>query len=216
MTLSKVIIIGSHFPILLTAVYAAFCYRRLDRELRLFSLFVFFSAIVQGISLLLWFRSINNLPLLHVYTALGFMLLALFYRELLRNFIDKRIIEAAALLFLLFSIANTLFLQPLSTFNSYALSAESVLVVILSLFTYMLLLDNTVKEQRRAQISSLHWINSGLFVYYSSNLIIFYFGDLITHSFPKDLNRYTWILHSFFSVVMYICFFTGLWKRPKR
>jgi hypothetical protein len=79
----------------------------------------------------------------------------------------------------------------------------------------MLLLNDTVKERRKQDIPSLHWINSGLFIYYSSNLLIFYFGALITHALSKQLNRYTWMLHSFFSIVMYTCFFIGLWKRPK-
>jgi hypothetical protein len=61
----------------------------------------------------------------------------------------------------------------------------------------------------------LTWINSGLFIYYVSSLLIFYFGQVITDTFSKELNRYMWIFHAFFSLVMYSCFFVGLWKRPK-
>jgi len=216
MTFSQGIIIFSHIPILVTAVYAGVNYRSLGRELKIFTGFIFLSWIIQFTSLVFWFSRENNLPLLHVYTAVGFVLLAWFYRAVLQDFMDRRVIEAVAVLFFLFTVVNTWFFQPIFTFNSYALTAESVLVIILSLSTYMLLLNDIVKEKRKQDIPSLHWINSGLFIYYSSSLLIFYFGALITHAFPKDLSRYTWVLHSFFSIVMYTCFFVGLWKRPKR
>jgi hypothetical protein len=46
-------------------------------------------------------------------------------------------------------------------------------------------------------------------------MLIFYFGSIITQSFSRNLNLYTWIFHSFFSIVMYTSFFICLWKRSK-
>lgn len=154
------------------------------------------------------------MPLLHVYVAGGFFCLALFYKTVLHDFISEKIIWGMIISFFLFTFSNSLFVQNIFTYNSNALTVESVLVIILSLFTFILLLNDIVRETRPRLIKSLNWINSGLFIYYSSSLLIFYFGDIITVFSSSDLVKYIWVLHSFFSMVMYTCFFVGLWKRP--
>lgn len=202
-------------PVLVTTAYGLFIYKRLIEELKIFSWFLFLSGFIQLVSSLLWFNRQNNLPLLHLYVAAGFVCLAWFYASVLKDFVNQKIIWGAAILFTLFTVINSLFVQNILTFNSYALTTESVLIIILSLFTFIVLLNDIVKEKRMPLIKSLNWINSGLFIYYTSSLLIFYFGDLFTRKFPVYLNQYTWVLHAFFSLVMYSCFFVGLWKRPR-
>jgi hypothetical protein len=215
MNFSEIVIIVSHLPILLTVVYAAWHYRALGKELKVFSWFIFLSGIVQFNSLLFWYMGKNNMPLLHFYVAAGFACLAWFYKTVLRNFISAGIIWSIAILFLLFTIINSLFVQNIFTFNSNALVAESVLIIILALFTFIFFLNDIVKETGGHEIKSLNRINSGLFIYHSSVLLLFYFDATITRIFSKNINQYTWVFHSFFSVVMYTCFFIGLWKRSK-
>lgn len=211
MSTTEIIIILSHLPIVISAVYALVLFKKLDAVLRLFSIFLFLSVVVQITALILALNRINNLPLLHFYVAGGFLLLALFYQKVLASFIHQGIIWTITIAFLVYTIFNSIFIEPLFTFNSIALAVESVLIIILSLSTYMVLMNEIVREQRLSIIRSLNWINSGLFVYYTSSLVIFY----LTRSFPRSINNYTWILHSFFSIIMYICFIVGLYKRTR-
>ena len=213
MNFAQTIILSSHVPILATVIFAATRYRTLGPQLKVFSWFIFLSGLVQFVSLAFWFASRNNMPLLHFYVAAGFACLAWFYTTVLKGFIDAAIIWFATIAFLVFTAVNSLFFQPFLTFNSNALTAESVLIIILALFTYIFFLNDIVRETGGRDIRSLTWINSGLFIYYSSTLLIFYFGATINQVFSKDLSQYTWIFHSFFSVVMYIFFCIGLWKR---
>lgn len=215
MNFSEITIIVSHLPILLTVVYASIHYKKMLRHLKVFSWFIFFSGIIQFVSLAFWFAGKNNMPLLHLYVAVGFIFIAWFYSSVLSGFIKAKIIWSVTILFLLFTTINSIFIQPVFIFNSYALTIESVLIIILALFTFIFFLNDMVKETGGRDIKSLNWINSGLFVYYSSNLLIFYFGSFITQMFSRNLNLYTWVLHSFFSIVMYTCFFIGLWKRSR-
>jgi hypothetical protein len=216
MTLTRFIIILSHIPIFVTALYAAILYRQLGKALRVFALFLFLSGIIQGISLALWFLNKNNFPLLHVYVAAGFCLLAWFYKIILKGFINPKIIDITIVFFLAGTLVNSVFFQNLYTFNSNAVVLESILVIILSLSTFVFFINDIVKETHHENLSSLNWINSGLFIYNTSSLVIFYFGDYFTRHFPEYLNRYTWVLHSFFSMVMYSFFYIGLWKRRRR
>lgn len=215
MTSTHWILISAMLPIVFSAVYALVLYKRSVHAIRVFSWFIFLSAVIQVVSLVLWFFEKNNMPLLHTYVCLGFLCLSFFYKTVLQDFINPVIILVVAIAFTCFTIINSLAVQSIFIFNSYALTAESVLVVIYSLFTFIVLLNDAAKEKRKYLITSLRWINAGLFIYFASSLLLFYFGKVIMGGLPKALSRYTWILHSFFTVVMYICFILGLWKQPK-
>lgn len=215
MQILKFIILISDLPIFVSTVYGVMVFKQLGKELKAFFYFLFLSGIISLVSLIFWLNGMNNLPLLHIYVAGGFYFLAVFYMLVLRRFINGKIIWSIIILFLVFTLINSLFVQTIFTFNSYALTLESVFIIILSLSTYIVLLDDIVRDSLRGLSKSLNWINSGLFIYYTSSLLIFYFGNTITHSLSKEVSRYTWVLHSFFSVIMYSCFFFGLWHRPK-
>lgn len=201
-------------PVYVTVVYCLAVYRKLPKTLKVFSIFLFVSGVIQLVSEILWSRGENNLPLLHIYVAGGFVALARFYEVTLDEFIDKRIIRGISIAFLCFTAVNSAFIQPIKTFNSYALTVESILIVILAFTTYMVMMDDIVRKKRQELSSSLNWINSGLFIYYASSLIIFFYSETLYRFFPDALNIQTWTLHAVFSLVMYLCFFVGIWRRP--
>lgn len=207
-------ILFSSVPTVAVAAYTVFVYGNMVDELRVFARFVFLSVFIELTSKTYWFLSMNNMPLLHLYVATGFVCIALFYEKVLKGFIKASILRTILFSFLTFTIINSIFIQDIFTFNSYALTVESVLIIILSLTTYMVLMDDIVKKSRAGLIKSLNWINSGLFLYYSSSILIFYFGELITSFFPSPLLSLTWVIHALFSNIMYGCFFVGLWYRP--
>lgn len=216
MTIPKIIILLSHVPILLTTLYALYCYKRLGKELKVFSWFIFFSGFIQMSSLSLWFLRRNNMPLLHAYVGIGFVLLAWFYTTLLHKFMPTKIIWLTAILFLFYTALNALYFQDIFTFCSYALTTESVLIIILAIFTFTVFLNRIVKASLWNDSKSINWINAGLFIYYSSTLLISFFGTAIVHRIQGKIALYTWVLHSFFSVIMYTCFIISLWKRSKK
>ena len=197
------------------SVYAIKNYLQLHRELKIFSWFILFSLCIQIPSYIFGLLQINNLFFLHFYVPLSFFFLTLFYESVFQNFINKIILRWIMILFVLFSIINSIFWQDLLTFNSYALSLESALIVIYSLSLFSLLLNQTVRKEKQALLASLIWINSGLFIYHTSGLLLFYFGELLIH-FTSVKFRISWLFHSFIYLVMLICFIIGLWKRPKK
>ncbi len=203
-------------PVLITAVYNAFVFKRLVNELKIFSFFIFLSGLTELVSKVLWFQKINNFPLLHFYVAAGFLIICWFYSSVLQEFVSKKIIWGGAALFTVLTVVNSIFYQSIYSFNSNALVVQSILIIILSLSTFILFLNDIVRDKRPSLIKSLNWINSGLFIYYLSSLLIFYFSNFFTENFPVLLNQYTWALHMLFSTTMYACFFIGLWKNPQK
>jgi hypothetical protein len=213
MTWVKLILVCSNIPICASMLLALLNYSRLGEAFRTFAWFICVSAIVQCISLGLWFFSIHNLFLNHFFVPVGSVCIALFYNKLLSKFITSNVIWMVLALFLLTTLVNSVFIQPLNTFNSYALAIQCVLVVILSLATFLLLMNYGNHLNGEVDTRYVNWINSGLFIYYASVLILFYFGDILIKSFSLQLNRYVWLLHSLFYIIMSGCFFIGIWKR---
>ena len=205
----------SFLPPILVFIYTLLIFRTLAYELKPFGWFTILSGIIEGLSRTLSSFQINNMPLLHIYVAGGFVCLALFYGRIFKGFLNPNLIKSIIGLFLFATLINVLFFQSFFSFNSNLLTAESVLIIIFSLSTYILLLNEIVKKSRMDLLKSLNWINSGLFLYFTSSLIIFYFGDIITRSISLQ-TQITWSMHAVFSSLMYVCFFVGLWNRPRK
>lgn len=215
MSLVNTVIVISYLPIGATVISCLWMYSKLSKTLRVFSLFIFLSGFVQFTSLALFFCGKNNMPLLHFYVAASVPCLVAFYKTVLGNNVSDKIMWGIILCFLTFTIINSIFIQDIYSFNSNALVIESIIVIILSLFTFIFLLNDSMQETEIRDKKTLNWINSGLFIYYLSCLLIYYYGDMILFHFSRSLVGLTWIFHSFFSIVMYTCFFIGLWKRSK-
>jgi len=215
MNITKAILIAADIPVLLVGIFVVLCYRRLEKTSRIFAWFVICSTIVQIIALILWLLKKNNMPLLHLYVPVGFALLAWYYRDVLGKLIAKGMIDVIILLFLCFSIVNSIFFQSIFIFNSNALTVESILLIILSIFTFIVLLNQQLYSITERVKLGLSWINSGILIYYSSTLLLFYFSNYCMRHYNVNVNAYTWMFHSFASIIMYTCFFVGLWKQVK-
>ncbi|EHQ25988.1 hypothetical protein [Mucilaginibacter paludis] len=216
MTITKAILVANDIPILLSGVLAVIFYRRFEKKFKIFSWFLICSSIIQIIALIFWFVRANNMPLLHLYVPLGFVLLAWFYQAVLESFINKGIIVTVTLLFLCFSIINSVFFENIHIFNSNALTVESILLIIFSIFTFIVLLNQQLQSVTRDVKQSLSWINSGILIYYSTTLLLFYFSNYLMHHHSVNISAFTWMFHSFASITMYCCILVGLWKRGRK
>lgn len=216
MSLVNAILLLTNVPIFIVALYSAFYYQRFGRELKIFSLFLFLSAVIQGTSVVLYLFDMNNMPFLHMYTSVGGVLLILFYRAILKKYLSERILAWLAVLFVLFSVLDSLFYEHIFSFNRYALILQSMIMLILGIATFSLLLQEKSHLENELLRKSINWINSGMFIYFCSTLILYYFDDYLEQINIDYINfRLLWILHSLFTVTMYSCFFIGLWKSPK-
>ena len=216
MNMTNLILIATNLPILIVAIYAGYHFTHFKKELRIFSGFLFLSAFVQLTSLSLYLFEANNMPLLHAYTMIGGFILILFYREVFRNYLSGKVLLIIAFTFLIFSLLNSIFIEEVFAFNTIGLTVQATIIVVLSLSTFNLLMQEKVAFQNEQLHKGINWINSGLFIYFCSNLLLYYFGDYLSKSsVPAQAFRYIWMLHSLFTITMYTFFFIGLWKTSK-
>ncbi len=201
-------------PVTLVAGFVLLRYKNLPGILQKFSWYLLLAGVVQPVSTALYLRDINNMPLLHFFVVTRFVCLIFFYQQLLRAYIHPSILKVIGVLFVAFSLVNTLFIQPVTTFNTYAITVESTLVIILSLTTFIVLLNDTVREKKAHLLSSINWINAGIFIYYTSSLLITNSASILDPSkFPKT-TWYLWQFHAITYATLIFCGFMGLWKRP--
>jgi hypothetical protein len=148
----------------------------------------------------------NNLFIFHIATPLEYSVLALLYRSVIVNGMVKKIIAFSIPLFIVVSIASSIFLQPLTTNNSNTIILASVIIVFLTLF----FLRETLLLQ---QVTVLHqfpmfWVSVGILFYYTGNLIIEgMLNYMITHS--MELARRTFMIGYIFKYLLFILFIIG-------
>lgn len=205
----------AYFVLACSAGWAVWQFRRLLPEFRVLAVFVFLSAGVQAGAGILAHLGINNLALSHVYALSGFVALARFYQLLLGPFIPHKLFIVLVVGFVLLAVITVLLWEPLHTFNSIPLTAEAVVFVILSLSTFALTLNEDLNPHLHPILRSLNWVNSGILLYFTGSLLLFYHGETIIHIIIGRWSFYTIVVHAVLSIVLHTCLLIGLWLSPK-
>ncbi|MFN8243272.1 MAG: hypothetical protein U0X40_04375 [Ferruginibacter sp.] len=187
--------------------------KRYTRPLRYVFGYLLLSVLTQVISYILWRRKINNLPLLHIYTVLEYLVLLGFYYQLLKDFLPRILFPLLWILFPLFAVTDSLLIENIYGFNTYGRSAEALVFIFLAVSCFV----KSASEGDRARLAfrGISQINFGFFLYFAGSLVLFSFRDFITHlAMPLRLN--VWTLHSLLLVILYIFITTGQWKFSKK
>lgn len=215
MSFIELLLILANVPILLAGILAVLFYKNMSKELRVFSKFLFLSNLIQLPSVILFLFWSNNMPLLHVFTVVGGALLLLFYREIFRPHISIVPINWLLSAYIIFSLINSVLFESIFTFNTNGLTVQAIILSCMSISYFSVGLNKTEKSD--AQRKAISWINSGIFIYFSSNLLLYYFGELLMNKILKGGPfREVWMIHSVITVVAYTFYSIGLWKIAKR
>lgn len=206
---------GPSIYIVAISIYALFIYRRLEKEYKLLAQVLFLSGFTEAVVNITVYAGYPSLPGQHLYVILNCLLVSRFYAHLFHGFIKPQIIYAIASVFCVLAILNTLFLQPLMTYDSNSLTLSGILFSTYSIFTYIILFQEIVNGKDPAAIRSLTWINSGFFIFYFYSILIFYFSRY----WNASVSISTVVFVNIFSAVnitTYTCLFIGLWLRPRK
>lgn len=186
-------------------------YGKLSPELKVITYYLFLSALTEILAAVLAQIKVHNLPLLHVYTIVQFILIARFYGIVLSGFIPPRLTRWCMYFFIAFSLVNSLFFQTIHTNNTYARTLESLLAITFSLTLFYRIISEMRIE--RLENSAIFWINAAFLIYFSSTIFLFVMSNFIL-PLNTTLNIYLWGLHAVISTFHYILISIGLWKHP--
>ena len=115
------------FPLLI----GFFFFRRFQRGTKYIFFFVAFGSLTEILSRI--FRGLdlndNTMPIGHIYIPVSFALAGLFYLFRLRGFINEKIVTAIIILFIIFSIINSLLIQSIYSFANYSGAIGALILI---------------------------------------------------------------------------------------
>jgi hypothetical protein len=183
-------------------------YGRLRRGL---CAYFYLSALFDLAGLITWHKKVNNLPLFHLFTLIELLFLGWVYKQAFMNGLLKRIVAVLTVLLGVFTVADSVLLESIWTFNSISATAESVYMIVLSLllFRQLLLQDEVMFLDRHP----LFWFNSGVLLYFAGNLFVFMLQHAIADSAQKG---YVYgIVHSGINILANLLFGIALLCRHR-
>lgn len=154
---------------------------------------------------LLGIAHLNNLPLLHLYTIIEFLILMWYFRSFV---LSRNIIVGMTILMVIFpvySLMNMFFIQQPFIFNSYARSIAAIILMASSLYCIYKNLNHT---ERWANYFS-NWVSTGLLIYFGSALFQFALSNIIYTHISLKHQLILGSIHANLVMAMYLLFTGG-------
>jgi hypothetical protein len=179
------------------------------KEQKIIALYILLALITEIFAKVIGAIHLNNLPVLHVYTLLQFLIVAWLYKPVMSGEIMSKIWGVFTVAFLSGSIINSLFIQSVWEFNGYARAAESLIIVLFILWYFRKLLfsEDAVKP---LQDIPMFWISTGMFFYFSACFFVFLLsGDV--YIINSKVFAISWAFHDLILIIHYIFIIAALW-----
>ena len=193
----------------IAAVGAMARWRSLSVRLRLMAIAMTTMLGFGLLTMAFWLTGTPNLPILHVYTVVEFILLGSFYALLATSKAQQRIVVGLMTVGLLLIVLNSVLLQPFDTFNSNARTLESLLLASFAVQRMFQVSGNHLNQTTEQK--ALFWINAGVLLYFSASLIVFLFSDY-TSQLSIEMSRNIWSIHALFNLLFSCLLAVGIFK----
>lgn len=203
MSFLRIVSIISVILIGINAILYFKSFRVKPKAFKVFSLYIGMMFIVQTTFLIIAIYKVNNILLSHIYYIFQFILLSLFYKELINgNGIKKGILWV---MFLTLAIILTQFTcdpSLINTFNPLEIILTSCVMIVYSVIFFYQSLEKRL---------GYSFINAGVFIYLVGSTLIFATANY-TSFIEKSFNRYIWNLNSILFVLYQLLIFIE-WKK---
>lgn len=197
-------------PILAGLIY----YKRLNKPLRMLLVYLIASFIINTAGSVLAAYSINNLPLLHVYTIVEVVTVMLYYLYAFGKGDIGKWIKAIMVVFPVICIINFTFFQSIYTFNTYTRPLAAIIIIVFT--SWYLAVQSNIKNPELVTRSG-RMVAAGFMIYYCSSVFQFIFSNIISKSVSADIKWLIWDIHATFVLIMYLLFFRAIiYERDKR
>jgi hypothetical protein len=143
-------------------------YTRFPKEIKTVFYFVAFGAFTETfMRFYQLYITKNTMPVGHFYFPIAFVILGIFYMQVLKNFVKPIFILLLIIAFVTYSIINTLFIQNLYEYANIVSSIGALIIFLLSVtfFTKVMVEAKITKLSQEPLI----WINIAILIYYTGN-----------------------------------------------
>ncbi len=192
---------------LIPLIIGSFKYKYLSKSQTWLFYLLIATAVTEVISNFLWYQSINNFPVFHVFTIFQFIFIIGIYKIELRSVFSKNLFNIALIIFVAFAIINSIWLQSIYAFNSNTITIVSYVTLFFSLAYFYKLLKEVKYEA--LEKTPMFWLNIGFLIYFSSNLLLFFLNDYLPKGSPS--MYLVWSAHAVVNIILNIFYTIALW-----
>lgn len=188
-------------------------FKSFDKSLKILFFFICVGTANEiVVRLLIWLADVENtMPSNHLYGLITCSLLFFFYYNLFEK--GKKIILFVNVLFSLYWIINSLFVQGIFEYPSIPRSIGNIIIIILVvLYFYKIMLEAKIVKLAN---DPLIWINTAILVYYAGNMFFSVLFNIILEV-SREFLKVTAYYYSGLMTLFYILIAIGFIKARKR
>ncbi len=182
--------------------------KMLDKPGKQLLVYLFLNGVTGLIVTSLGYLKVPNLGFYHFASVFIASSVFLFFRSIIAQAHIKKIISLIIFVYPVLEILNTLYLQPLTQFNSYTLSLQCIVVIVLS-FVYFYHKEQDLNA--KWSDNGINWMVAGLLLYFSSAFFTFNFSNYIS-LLLRSQNLLMWNIHGVVTILLYLFIAKGYSK----
>ena len=204
------------YSAIIPLLFGIFIYNRAPKIIRYLTILVGIAFITEVIGIVLSLWSISNLFLFHIYPVLELFLFCLIFRNQFQNQKAKKVMVWLPIVFLILTLLNAFFVQPIYNFNTYGRGLESLILVVISIYYLTSKIGQEALPHDQEKV--MFWINTSVLLYFPLNMVFFTMNDYLLSNYSIAFNNSLWDIHAILSIAQYILFTIAIyteWKRTK-
>lgn len=149
----------------------------------------------------------NNMPLVHLLTAIEMILFIGYYKTLLFKKDKSPLYIILSICFIIFCVINAFYIQGIHSYSSYTRSVEAIICMLFALnYFARLAAERTISKWSS---NSDFYFNAGIFLYFSGAFMLFIFSNFIVSNLSKPDFTVIWTIHAVLVLIMYLFFSFG-------
>jgi hypothetical protein len=179
-------------------------YRLNSIAFKFFTIYLILSLIIQVIYFVLFKLSINNLYLTHYFFIGQFIIISLFFKQLLINDFQKKIVKSGIFLILI-SIILYYFFYPLSyyKFNVFEIIITTIPLIVYSFCFFI--------QRIEGKKNNFIYIISGFFLYTLCSILLFVTGNI-----KAEIKNIIWYSNAVLYIVYQLLIFVEWYKHFRK
>ncbi len=197
--------------LILNVLFFLVFHKKIHNDVKAVGAYLLLNIITELYSEWLYHKELKSLFLLHIYTLFEFITWSYFYRQLFKN---KLRFQKVSPVFIattsILIIANTIFFEPISGFNSNAKTLVQLILIGYAIYYFFASFGKV--DLTKPLPRSISLINFAVILYYSGSLFIFMFSKLLANNnVPYSHQHGFWAVNALLNLIFQVLIFISLW-----
>lgn len=202
----------STFSVAIPFIAGVIKFKSLNKQLRLFSLFLLITLIKESVCAYFFMNSANNMPIYVSMQVLVYLIYLYLYYHEFYNQNTRKLIKFLSTIIILIYFIDLLFINKLYKINIFTTTFGGIFLTLLSLLYFYNLIKN-LEHQNLLKVP-MFWLSSSVLFYNVGTIILFSLYD-VYYKLPHEININLWTINSVLNILQNILITIGLIWLPR-